>query len=94
MNPNDELGTQTGERRRNRRRASQGKVRLMLDAPAIEGEIENVSQSGLLFFSEGDVRIRVEIEENGTKRQRTGRLVRSQRMRGDSFGWAVEFDPT
>ena len=94
MNPHDELGTHTGERRRNRRRASQGHVRLTLEAPAIDGQIENLSQSGLLFFSEGDVRIRVEIDENGTKRQRTGRLVRSQRMRGESFGWAVEFDPT
>jgi hypothetical protein len=37
--------------------------------------------------------VRVEIEDGGTTQRRTGRLVRAQRMRGDSIGWAVEFDP-
>ncbi len=51
-----------------------------------------MSQSGVLFFSEGDLRVTIEVDENGTTKRRTGRLVRAQRMRGDRFGWAVEFD--
>jgi hypothetical protein len=30
--------------------------------------------------------------EDGHKVERHGRIVRAQRMRGDSVGWAVEFD--
>ena len=89
----EESGTQTGERRRTRRRASQGTVRLSVETREIEGRADNISHSGLLFFSEGDLRVRVEVEEHGVVKQRTGRLVRAQRMRADSFGWAIEFDP-
>ena len=89
----DEFATETGERRRARRLTNRGRVKLSLVTHELEGRAENVSQSGVLFFSEGDLRVSVEVEENGTTRQRTGRLVRVQRMRGDRFGWAVEFDP-
>jgi hypothetical protein len=51
-----------------------------------------VSGTGILFFSEGDLRVTIEVEEAGTTTRRPGRLVRAQRMRGDRFGWAVEFD--
>ncbi len=92
MNPPEKPATQTGERRRHQRRASQSKVRLTVESREIEGQVENISRSGLLFFSEGDLRVSVQIEENGATSKRTGRLVRAQRMRGESFGWAVEFD--
>ena len=90
-NPSD---TGTADRRVTRRRTTQGTVRLWVESPELVGHADNVSQTGVLFFSEGPLRVTVEIEENGLRRKRAGRLVRAQRMRGDNIGWAVEFDPT
>jgi hypothetical protein len=84
--------TETSDRRRHRRRPSQSKVRLSAEPTTIAGDVENVSRSGLLFFAEGSFRVSVEIEENGQTTKRTGRLVRGQRIRGNTFGWAIEFD--
>jgi len=88
----EEFATETGERRRARRLTNRGRVKLKIDTLELEGRADNVSQSGVLFFSEGDLRVTVEVEANGTLEKRSGRLVRAQRMRGDRFGWAVEFD--
>jgi len=88
----DEFATETGERRRARRLTNRGRVKLTIDTKELEGRADNVSQSGVLFFSEGELRVTVEVEENGIVKSRPGRLVRAQRMRGDRFGWAVEFD--
>lgn len=88
----DEFATETGERRRARRLTNRGRVKLTIETKELEGRADNVSQSGVLFFSEGDLRVKIDVEENGTVQSRSGRLVRAQRMRGDRFGWAVEFD--
>lgn len=88
----DEFATETGERRRARRLTNRGRIKLSIDTKELEGRADNVSQSGVLFFSEGELRVTIEVEENGTTKRRSGRLVRAQRMRGDRFGWAVEFD--
>lgn len=92
MTPHEPLGTNISDRRRHDRRATQGKVRLTVDTPVVEGFVENISRSGLLFFSDGDLRVSIQVDEAGKVSTRTGRLVRAQRMRGESFGWAVEFD--
>ena len=92
MNPQDPFGTKTSDRRRHNRRATQAQVRLSVDTDEVLGYVENISRSGLLFFSDGDLRVSVQLEEDGKTSVRSGRLVRAQRMRGDSFGWAVEFD--
>ncbi|MBL8860260.1 MAG: PilZ domain-containing protein [Planctomycetes bacterium] len=89
----DDMSTETGERRRQRRATNRGNVKLQVETQELEGHADNVSPTGVLFFSEGDLRVTVEIDEDGKTRKVTGRLVRAQRMRGDSFGWAVEFDP-
>jgi len=88
----EEFATETGERRRARRLTNRGRIKLKIDTLELEGRADNVSQSGVLFFSEGDLRVTVEVEANGTVEKHSGRLVRAQRMRGDRFGWAVEFD--
>jgi hypothetical protein len=93
MEPREDPLTQVGDKRRHRRRGSAGRVRMTIDAMQITGDAENVSRSGILFFSQGNLRVRIEVDENGTVTKRSGRLVRAQRMRGDSFGWAIEFDP-
>jgi hypothetical protein len=90
----EDMSTDTGERRRNRRSTTRGSVKLKIDTQELKGHADNVSPTGVLFFSEGDLRVTVEIEEEGVSKTVHGRLVRAQRMRGDSFGWAVEFDPS
>ena len=92
MSERDPFDTKISDRRRHNRRTSQAKVRLSVDTDEVLGYVENISRSGLLFFSDGDLRVSVQVEEGGKSTVRSGRLVRAQRMRGDSFGWAVEFD--
>ena len=94
MKPNDDVHSTTADRRRNRRQVTQGTVRLTVETPELVGRADNVSQTGVLFFSEGPMRVTVEIEEHGVKTRRAGRLVRAQRMSGENIGWAVEFDPS
>ena len=80
------------DRRTDKRRRSAGKVKLMIDAATLDGEMDNVSQSGVLFFTGADLRVSVEVEENGEQVVKTGRLVRAQRVRPEHVGWAIEFD--
>lgn len=93
MNPHEPFGTKISDRRRQDRRSTQAQVRLTVDTSEVLGYVENISRNGLLFFSDGDLRVSVQVQEEGKTSVRSGRLVRAQRMRGDSFGWAVEFDP-
>lgn len=88
----DEQATDVGERRQGDRRGSQGEVKVSLETRELTGQAENVSPSGVLFLSQGDLRVVIEFQEQGVTEQRTGRLVRAQRMKGDTIGWAVEFD--
>lgn len=92
MNPTDPLSTNLSERRRSKRFQLQSKVVLTLETTTIEGTSENVSRTGVLFYSEQPVRVVVEFEEGGVQRRRTGTLMRCERIQGDRRGWAVEFD--
>jgi len=84
--------SQTADRRLTDRKVAANDVRMTLATDALEGRVDNISKTGVLFFSEGQLRVTVEIEEDGRKVERHGRIVRAQRMHGDSVGWAVEFD--
>jgi hypothetical protein len=54
--------------------------------------MDNISTSGVLFFTGADLRVSVQIVENGQPVVRSGRLVRAQRVRPEHVGWAIEFD--
>ena len=84
--------TATGERRMEPRIDSNLALRLKVEPCSLEGVTENVSGIGVLFFAEGDLRVSVELEEDGSRVIRTGRLVRVQRMSLENTGFAVEFD--
>jgi hypothetical protein len=84
--------TETADRRRNRRLDSDVAVRMTVPATELRGRAENVSSGGVLFRTDAPLFVTVEIEEGGSRRVRTGRLVRAQRMNGRDVGWAVEFD--
>ena len=56
----------------------------------LTGMTENISGVGVLFFTQGSLRVQVELEDGMV---RTGRLVRVQRLSLEDTGIAVEFDP-
>ena len=97
--PNEQPESQAGlhavtdERRAEERADLRSSLRLTLDTASLEGTTENISGVGVLFFSEGTLRVSVEIHEGGERRVRRGRLVRVQRMSLENTGFAVEFDP-
>ena len=83
---------EASDRRRHRRRQPQAKVRLSVEGASILGDVDNLSRSGVLFYADGSLEVTIELEENGQKTTRKGRVVRAQRIRGNTFGWAIEFD--
>jgi PilZ domain len=84
--------TEIAERRTSQRRATRSPVRVGIETRTLEGIADNISQTGVLFFSDDQVRVTVELDDNGRTLHRTGRLVRAQRIEGERTGWAVEFD--
>ncbi len=95
MKPIDpQADIQIDDRRRHLRVPTRGNVRITIETRELTGRADNVSQNGVLFFSDADLRVMVQVGEGEDQRSIPGRLVRAQRMRGDHFGWAVEFDPS
>ena len=94
MKPQDppQSGATASDRRTDKRRRSVGKVGLRIEASELEGEMDNTSPSGVLFFTAADLRVSVQFEEHGQPVVRSGRLVRAQRVRAGHVGWAIEFD--
>lgn len=82
----------TSNRRRAERRSCEEQVRIQIDTPCLEGESANLSQSGILFFTEGELKVSVEIDGPEGPQTFTGSLVRCERVKGERRGWAVEFD--
>jgi hypothetical protein len=92
MNANKKPSAGVSERRVSPRRDSGARIRLFVDPSELDGRAENISESGVLFLTEEGLRVTVEVEENGAKRRRAGRLIRSQVMGPGKIGWAVEFE--
>jgi len=67
-------------------------LNISVESVSIRGRAENVSKSGVLFFTDENLRVTVELEEDGVVKRLSGSVVRLQAMRGQSTGWAVEFD--
>ena len=88
----NEETTEVANRRRTGRSEMKGTVHLMVEAQDLTGEADNLSRSGILFFTEGDLRVELEIESGGEMIKKTGRVVRCERIHDARRGWAVEFD--
>ena len=67
-------------------------MRVYIETTEIDGETDNLSRTGILFFTDTELKVRIEIEEGGERRVLDGQLVRCDRIQGDRRGWAVEFD--
>lgn len=86
--------SKTADRRIARRKPSEATLEARIEACTLEGTVDNTSKTGILFFTGEELCVRLEIREaNGQTSQRTGRLVRMQRLQPGQNGWAVEFDP-
>lgn len=92
MSPNEKPTPRTQDRRAKNRRASSAAVRLIVAGQEIAGRADDISQSGILFFTDDALRVSIEIESAGGVTRRTGRLVRAHLMSPDRIGWAVEFE--
>jgi hypothetical protein len=92
MNDQDRQPVSAAERRVESRRDVAGAVKVRIETPTLEGEASNLSRSGILFFTEGPLKVTVEIDEGDGPRSVTGNLVRTERIKGDRRSWAVEFD--
>jgi len=93
MNSPEPNGTNVDERRAATRRSTKDSVSVQIDTTRLKGAADNLSKTGILFFTDGDLRVTVHVEgEDGTQREFTGQLVRCERILGGRRGWAVEFD--
>ncbi|MCA8981697.1 MAG: PilZ domain-containing protein, partial [Planctomycetes bacterium] len=89
----DPKGTHTSDRRRAPRRETKSPVSVQLTTTQLDGISDNLSKTGILFFTDGDLRVTVSVQgEDGETKQYTGQLVRCERIQGGRRGWAVEFE--
>ena len=91
MSEHDSVGTQ--DQRRTNRRALEARVTMRLETSALEGQSDNVSRAGILFYSDQPLLVSIELSDPSGPRTYRGRLIRLQRMSDTSTGLAVEFDP-
>jgi hypothetical protein len=90
--PEPDSGTHTSDRRRAGREAAASPIQVSIETVELRGVVNNISKAGALFFTEGDLRVTVEVLHDGETQRLTGSLVRCERIKGDHRGWAVEFD--
>ena len=90
-NSNSELETGTADRRGAERESMNSEVKVNFETCELIGVSNNLSNSGILFFTEGDLRVSVSVEVDGEQKTLFGSLVRCERIKGDHRGWAVEF---
>ena len=91
-----DLGSSNGstleDRRQSARRPVNGALRVVLETAQFGGDAENISPAGVFFFSTDELRVRVEVEEDGQPKTYRGRLARVARMSDEETGYAIEFD--
>ena len=80
------------ERRDKRRNPAKTQIEVRVETSSLAGKTQNLSRAGVFFFSDSDLRVQVTIEQEDGPLERTGRLVRVERMSEESTGFAIEFD--
>ncbi|MCC6406858.1 MAG: PilZ domain-containing protein [Planctomycetes bacterium] len=84
--------TLVDNRRRADRRDSDAVISVSLETGRVSGRAENLSAAGVFFFTPDQVRVRVEVNEDGKLKVYAGRLVRVESFSQDNNGFAIEFD--
>ncbi len=90
--PSDDPASQTADMRKHPRIPESGQVSMFSEEQRLSGSVSNVSDGGVMYLSGESLRVTVEIEQEGNRSIRTGRLVRVQRVNSDETAYAVEFD--
>ena len=75
------------------RKSHKGVVSVRPGQAALNGVSENLSDEGIMFYTEEDLRVTVEYEGPEGPCKRSGRIVRVNRVGEQETGMAVEFDP-
>lgn len=78
--------------RRAPREALETEVTLRLETESIAGLSDNLSEAGIMLFTDQPIRCVVEIGRGSSARRYRGRIVRLQRMNETNTGLAVEFE--
>ena len=89
MDPQFDPSTST-DRRRARRLSGAAQIRGRIDSCELQGHTENLSQHDLLFITDDDVHVTIEIEDDGVVKTTPGRLVRLEPDADGSSGWGIE----
>lgn len=84
--------TQVTDQRRAWREELEAPVTLRIEATRVEGVSDNLSEVGIMLFTDVPVRCVVEVGHGEDARRYHGRLVRLQRMNETNTGLAIEFD--
>ncbi len=95
QNPSPERapeGLTTDDRRHGDRRECQVAITVKVDTDEFVGRTQNISEAGVFFFSSDRLGVTVELEQDGERVSRPGRLVRVERMNEETTGFAIEFD--
>ncbi|MCB9913753.1 MAG: PilZ domain-containing protein [Planctomycetes bacterium] len=92
MTHRDPHGVSTSDRRRGKRSATEAKVHVQIDTQSLDGTASNLSNTGILFFTDEEVKVTIEVKDATGTHQYRGNLVRCERIKGNHRGWAVEFD--
>lgn len=79
-----------GERRSEERERQRLEVRIQVDVQELAGTTVDRSPHGVLFVTEDDLRVEVEVAGQG---KRHGRLVRAVGVGGETQAWAIALDP-
>ena len=87
-----EPSPQLADQRRSERRTLEAPVRVEVPEQALEAVSDNTSTAGILLFSEEPIRVSITVDGPDGVLQRSGRIVRVQRMGDGRSGLAVEFD--
>jgi hypothetical protein len=88
----EDTPTTAVDARRAARETIETDVLLRFEAAGIEGQSDNMSGAGILFFTDQPIRCVVEVGRGNAKRRYRGRVVRLQRMNETNTGLAVEFE--
>ncbi len=90
LNSDDALATDT--RRRAERRETSAQLLIVIETTQFSGRADNLSEHGVFFFSNEQVRVQVRVDDGGVEKRFAGRIVRVQQMSKQESGFAIEFD--
>lgn len=88
----DGSSQRTQEQRRADREPLDAEVRMRIETESLRGVSDNLSDVGIMFFTDEPIRCTIEVGHGPEARRYAGRVVRLQRMNDTNTGLAIEFE--